>query len=81
MTDHEMIQHIHKRLDKQDDLLRELRDMMMEHSATEERLRPHLEELVALWRGSRAIAAVMTAIAALLGGLWAIVAWAKDHIK
>ena len=55
--------------------------MILEHTATEERLRPHLEELVALWRGSRAIAAILTAFAAVLGGFWALVTWAKDHVK
>ena len=81
MTDHELIANIHRRMDKQDELLREVRDMIMAHTATEERLRPHLEELVALWRGSRAIAAILTAFAAVLGGFWALVTWAKDHVK
>ena len=81
MTDHELIANIHRRMDKQDDLLREVRDLVTAHMAAEEQLRPHLEDLVALWRGSRAIAAIITAIAAVLGGLWALVAWAKDHVK
>lgn len=31
MTDHELIAHIHKRLNKQDDLLLELRDAVPRH--------------------------------------------------
>ena len=81
MTDHEMIANLHRRMDRQDELLLEMRDALNRHVATEEQLRPHLEELVALWRGSRFIAAIITALAALGGGLWAIVAWARDHIK
>jgi hypothetical protein len=81
MTDHELLNNLHRRMDKQDDLLREMSDALNRHIATEEMLRPHLEDLVALWRGSRAIAAIITALAALLGGLWALVAWARDHVK
>ena len=81
MTDHELIANIHRRLDKQDELLREMRDMIVEHTATEERLRPHLEELVALWRGSRVIAAILTSVVAMIGAGWAAISWAKNYIK
>lgn len=81
MTDREFYENIHRRMDKQDDLLLEMRDALNKHVATEEQLRPHLEELVALWRGSRAIAAIMTAITVLVGGLWALVGWAKTYVK
>ena len=81
MTSHEEYTNLHRRMDTQDKLLLELRDTINRHVAAEEQIRPHLEELVALWRGSRAIASIMTALAALVGGLWAAFAWAKDHLK
>ena len=81
MTEREFYENIHRRMDKQDDLLLEMRDALNKHVATEEQLRPHLEELVALWRGSRAIAAIMTGLTVLLGGLWAIVSWSKEHLN
>lgn len=81
MNDREAIDHIHKRLDKQDDMLLKISETITKHVATEEQLRPHLEELVALWRGSRIMGAIVGGVAVILGSIWGAIGWAKDHIK
>jgi hypothetical protein len=81
MTDHELIANIHRRMDNQDALLREVRDLITSHIASEQNLRPALEELATLWKASRSIAAILAGLTVILGGFWAIVAWARDHIK
>lgn len=74
MTDHEAIQNIHRRMDTQDDLLREIRDKVV----AQETMKPALDELVTLWKGSKML---IPMIASAAGLLWAIWTWAKDHIK
>lgn len=74
MTDHELINNIHRRMDLQDDLLREIRDKVI----SQENMKPALEELVALWKGSKIMIPLLASAAAMI---WAVVAWAKDHIK
>jgi len=41
-------------------------------------MKPALEELVALWKGSKLIIPMLASGAAML---WAAWTWAKDHIK
>ena len=74
MTDHELINNIHRRMDLQDDLLREIRDKVI----SQETMKPALEELVALWKGSKIMIPLLASAA---GMIWAVVAWVKDHIK
>ena len=74
MTDHELINNIHRRMDIQDDLLREIRDKVI----SQETMKPALEELVTLWKGSKIMIPMMASAAGLL---WAFWTWAKDHIK
>mgnify|MGYP003441230471 FL=1 len=74
MTDHDLINNIHRRMDLQDDLLREIRDKVI----SQETMKPALEDLVALWKGSKIMIPMMASAAGLL---WAFWTWAKDHIK
>ena len=74
MTDHELINNIHRRMDLQDDLLREIRDKVI----SQETMKPALEELVTLWKGSKIMIPLLASAAAMI---WAVVAWAKDHVK
>ena len=74
MTDHDLISNIHRRMDLQDDLLREIRDRVI----SQETMKPALEELVTLWKGSKIMIPLLASAAAMI---WAVVAWAKDHIK
>ena len=78
MTDHEIIQNLHRRLDTQDALLREIRDTVISHIATEKEIKPAVDELVAMWKGSKIIIPILASAAATL---WAVLAWAKDHVK
>jgi hypothetical protein len=74
MTDHDLINNIHRRMDIQDDLLREIRDKVI----SQETMKPALEDLVALWKGSKIMIPMMASAAGLL---WAFWTWAQDHIK
>ena len=74
MTDHDLINNIHRRMDIQDDLLREIRDKVI----SQETMKPALEELVTLWKGSKIMIPMMASAAGLL---WAFWTWAQDHIK
>lgn len=74
MTDHDLINNIHRRMDLQDDLLREIRDKVI----SQETMKPALDELVTLWKGSKIMIPMMASAAGLL---WAFWTWAKDHIK
>jgi hypothetical protein len=78
MTDHEAIQNVHRRLDNQDKILLEIRDTMTAHIAKEDAIKPALDELISLWKGSKLIIPMLASGAAML---WAVWAWAKDHIK
>ena len=74
MTDHDLINNIHRRMDLQDDLLREIRDKVI----SQETMKPALDELVTLWKGSKIMIPMMASAAGLL---WAFWTWAQDHIK
>lgn len=81
MTDHEIIQNLHRRMDKQDEMLLEIRDTITAHVAESEHIRPHLEELVALWRGSRLLVGIIGGVAVAIGAVWSLVTWAQAHLK
>jgi len=74
VTDHDLINNIHRRMDLQEDLLREIRDKVI----SQETMKPALEELVTLWKGSKIMIPLLASAAAMI---WAVVAWLKDHIK
>lgn len=78
MTDHELIANLHRRMDQQDKMLLEIRDKMNAHVVESDQIRPALEELVTLWKGSKILLPIMAAAAATL---WAVIVWAKDHVK
>lgn len=85
MTDHDLIQNLHRRMDSQDRLLLEIRDQgvqnatrLEEHIKTEKEVKPAIDELVALWKGSKILIPILASAAAMV---WAVVSWAKDHVK
>ena len=78
MTDHDLIANLHKRMDTQDRMLLEIRDMVTSHIATEKEVKPAIDELITLYKGSKLLIPMMATAAAML---WAVWAWAKDHIK
>ena len=78
MTDHELIANLHRRMDQQDKMLLEIRDKINTHVVESDQIRPALEELVTLWKGSKLLIPILASMAA---AVWAVVAWANDHLK
>lgn len=78
MTDHELIANLHRRMDQQDKMLLEIRNKINTHVVESDQIRPALEELVTLWKGSKLLIPILASMAA---AVWAVVAWAKDHLK
>lgn len=75
------ISEMHRRLDTQDVLLREIRDTLVTHLAVDKEMKPALDALVALWNGSRVISTILATLCAAGAALWALFTWAKDHLK
>lgn len=78
MTDHELISNLHRRMDTQDKLLLEIRDTMTAHIAEEKSVKPALDELISLWKGSKILIPMLAGAAAMV---WAVISWSKDHIR
>ena len=78
MTSDEIFANMHRRMDAQDRMLIEIRDRMIDHIARQNEIKPALDELVSLWKGSKIIIPMFATLAA---GIWAIMAWGKDHVK
>ena len=78
VTDHELISNLHRRMDSQDKLLLEIDRKVTAHMAESDTIRPALEELVTLWKGSKILIPALATLAAMI---WAVVAWAKEHIR
>lgn len=68
-------------LNRQDDLLLDLRDTIKEHIIESREIGPALKELVTLWRASKMLGAIFAAVAAAIAGLWSLFVWSKDHLK
>lgn len=65
-------------MDNQDEMLLEIRDKINAHLVEEAHIRPALDELVSLWKGSKLIIPIITGIAAMI---WGIVSWSQEHYK
>ena len=78
MTDHELISNLHRRMDTQDKLLLEIRDTMTAHIAEEKSVKPALDELISLWKGSKILIPMLAGATAMI---WAVISWSKDHIR
>lgn len=68
-------------LNRQDDILFDLRDTIKEHLIESRDIGPALKELVTLWKASKLLGAIFAAAAAGIAGLWSLFVWAKDHLK
>lgn len=68
-------------LNRQDDILLDLRDTIKEHIIESKEIGPALRELVTLWRASKMLGAIFAAVAAAIAGLWSLFVWSKDHLK
>jgi hypothetical protein len=78
MTDHDMIANLHRRMDSQDRILLEIDRKITSHMAESDTIRPALEELVSLWKGSKILIPIMAGSAAMI---WAVIVWAKEHLR
>jgi hypothetical protein len=78
VTAHEIISDLNRRLDKQDQMLLEIRDKINAHLIESDNMRPALDELVAMWKGSKLIIPIMSGLAALI---WGVVTWGREHLK
>lgn len=72
---------LQEQLNRQDDILLDLRDTIKEHIIESREIGPALKELVTLWRASKLLGAIFAAAAAGIAGLWSLFVWAKDHLK
>lgn len=81
MNDHESLSMIHSRLDKQDTMLREILERMAEHRKEHEGVDPSITELVGILKGMKFLRSTTLLIAAIVGAGWAIIVWAKDHVR
>ena len=81
MTDAEVLRQINRRLDKQDELLGEIREAQLKHETAYAEIKPALDEVVTFWKGSRLLARILGTLAALSAFGAAFVTWAKDHVK
>ncbi len=68
-------------LNRQDDILFDLRDTIKEHIIESGEIGPALKELVTLWRASKMLGAIFAAATAAIAGLWSLFVWSKDHLK
>jgi len=81
MTDIEVIRRIEKRLDQQDEVLKEIREEQIRVAETAKAMAPAIEEIVTFWKGSRLLARMLGTGAAICAAITAAIVWAKDHIK
>lgn len=82
--DGEALAHVHRRLDSAHDIIHETRERMItvqnllvEHIARDKEMKPALEELTTLWKGSKLIIPILSSVAIGLAGAWA---WVKSEI-
>ena len=72
--DHELI----RRIDQQDRILLEIRDMVITHIETEKVTRQAIDDLVVIWRGSKIIVPIL---ASACGIVIAVYMCAKEHVR
>ncbi len=82
--DGEALAHVHRRLDSAYDIVHETRERMIvvhellvQHIERDKEMKPALEELTTLWKGSKLIIPILSAAAIGLAGAWA---WVKAEI-
>ena len=72
---------LQEQLNRQDDILLDLRDTIKEHIVESREIGPALKELVTLWRASKLLGAIFAAAAAALASMWSLFVWAREHLK
>jgi FPC/CPF motif-containing protein YcgG len=72
---------LQERMDSQDRILLGLRDTLIEHITESKDIGPAIKELVTLWKASKLLGAIFTALAAGAAGLWSLFVWAREHLR
>lgn len=82
---HPVLHDLNRRMDTQDKILLEMRDMLVAHIAEEKAQKKvdapiarALDEIILLWRASKIIVPALVAVAV---GFWACMQWWKEHVK
>lgn len=82
--DGEALAHVHRRLDSAYEIVHETRERMIvvhellvQHIERDKEMKPALDELTTLWKGSKLIIPILSAVAVGLAGAWA---WVKAEI-
>lgn len=82
--DGEALAHVHRRLDSAYEIVHETRERMIvvhellvQHIERDKEMKPALEELTTLWKGSKLIIPILSSVAIGLAGAWA---WVKAEI-
>ena len=71
-------ENIKDRLNRIEDMLLKTTEMLTRHVAAEEQIKPALEELITLWRGSKLVLPILASVVIALVG---VLTWTKDHIR
>lgn len=69
------------RLLAQEKMLSDMHTLLVEHISEEKEIGPALRELVELWRASKLLGVVATAVAGAVASVWAAWGWIKDHVR
>lgn len=81
MTDHDSLALILTRLSDQDVKLREILSSMAAHKAEHAEVDPSIKELVGILKGMKFMRSTVVLLSVLIAGGWALIVWAKDHVK
>ncbi len=75
------ILNMHRRMDRQDEILAEINEKLTSHLAIEQEVKPSLDELVKVLNGIKFLRATVLIIAPLCALGWNGFLWIKEHIK
>ena len=88
MSEQESMNVILSRMNHQDKTLdeikrgqAEMKGRMEVHLAMEAEVKPSIDELISVLHGSKMLGRFVLYVCSLLGAGWALVTWAKDHVK
>lgn len=88
MSDNELMGIILQRLNKQDLTLDEIKGNQSElkgkfdtHMMMVAEVKPSIDELIAVLHGSKIIGRLVIWACSFIGMVWAVIAWARDHVK
>jgi hypothetical protein len=74
------LNHQDKTLDEIKGNQAELRGKLDTHMQLEAEVKPSIDELIAVLNGSKLIGRLVIWMCSIAGAVWAVVAWARNHI-